>query len=114
MESGLVVLLHSEWTGETAEYLLGSRIAHCTTDIFDLSGREAFRSGKNFFLRRGQPVATSGDSRRQPFTGTKASETSFDRAGDLIGMVMAREMDLLSFPYSSQSFSPIMDDKSFR
>jgi hypothetical protein len=29
-------------------------------------------------------------------------------------MVTAREIDLLSFPCSSQSFSPIMDDKSFR
>jgi hypothetical protein len=89
----------------------------------DLSGREAFRSGKNFFLKRGHPVATFADSRRQAFTGTNASEASFDRAGDLmgmdeggglIGMVTAREIDLLSFPCSSQSFSPIMDDKSFR
>ena len=113
VESGLVVL-YSEWTGDTAEYLPGSRIAHCTTDIFDLSGTETFWTGKNFFLSRGQPVATSGDSCQQPFTGTNASETSFGRAGDLIGMVMARDMHLLSFPFSSQSLSPIMVDKSFR
>lgn len=113
VESGFVVL-YSEWTGDTAEYLLGSRIAHCTTDILDLSGAEAFRSGKNFFLSRGQPVATAGDSCWQPFTGTNASENSFGRAGDLIGMVTARDTHLLSFPFSSQSLSPIMVDKSFR
>src|SRR4051812_49084447 len=113
VESGLMVLC-STWAGETAEYLLGSRIAHCTTDILDLSGNAPCRLGSNFFLRNGQPVTTSCDPRRQPLTGTNANETSFGVVGELDGMVTAREMDLLSFVFSSCSFSPMREVRSLR